>query len=62
MENTEKLKKIVLKLAEQKKQEADKETKQESVRVKYKEKKKIKKLTTDERLSRIEELLGLEEA
>jgi len=62
MDNAEKLRKIILKVADQKKQEADKESKRESVRAKYKEKKKIKKLTTDERLSRIEELLGLEEA
>lgn len=55
MDNTEKLKRIIAKLSE-------KEIKQELIRSKYKEKKKAKKLTTDERLSRIEELLGLEEA
>jgi len=52
MDNTEKLLKIAEKLQE-------KETAKENVKKKYKGKEKVKKLTTDDRLARIEELLGL---
>ena len=38
---------------------AEKKVRQNAVREKYDKKNKIKKLTTDERLARIEEILGL---
>ena len=36
-----------------------KKVKQDAIKQKYKDKEKIKKLTTDERLARIEELLNI---
>lgn len=52
MTNGEKLLKIAEKLKE-------KEAAKEGIRAKYKSKEKAKKLTTDERLARIEGMLGL---
>jgi hypothetical protein len=37
----------------------NKKIKEDAVKVKYKDKEKIKKLTTDERLTRIEEILNI---
>lgn len=37
----------------------DKKEKQELVKAEYKDKEKVKKLTTDERLARLEKLLGV---
>ena len=56
MDNGEKLLKLIEKLAE--KTMKDK-TDRESVLKEFKDKEKIKALTTDERLKRIEKLLGI---
>lgn len=37
----------------------DKKAKEEAIKTKYKDKEKVKKLTTDERLARLEELHNL---
>ena len=50
--NEDRIKNIADKLAEKK-------VKQDAVKDKYDNKNKVKKLTTDERLARIEEYLGL---
>lgn len=56
MRNDEKLLKITQALAEMKKIETEHT---EKIKTKYKDKSKVKALTTAERLDRIEELLGL---
>lgn len=56
MRNDEKFLKITKALAEKKKIETERT---ETIKTKYKDKSKIKALTTAERLDRIEELLGL---
>ena len=38
---------------------ADKKNKEDAMKTKYKDKEKVKKLTTDERLTRIEEILNI---
>lgn len=56
MKSDEKIKKLALALAEKKTTEEAAKT---AIRTKYEGMEKIKKLTTDERITRIEKYLGL---
>jgi DNA-binding protein YbaB len=56
MKSDEKIKKLALALAEKKTTEEAAKT---AIRTKYEGMEKIKKLTTDERLTRIEKYLGI---